>query len=171
MKTWQKQSSCNCLTGEIQRPRNAITRTLGKRKFLEIIMFFMAPAHPNAAGFPVSPAARSKPAGRCSYSSKSCDAPERPLRKPDHAAGMISGKSVERVARIELARSAWEADRLPLHHTRKALKCSYQIAGQRQALWRRGVQRRAASALEMLGELEALSLIVRTGHAIGRSNV
>lgn len=28
--------------------------------------------------------------------------------------------ALERVARIELARSAWEADRLPLHHTRLA---------------------------------------------------
>ncbi len=29
---------------------------------------------------------------------------------------------VERVAGIEPARSAWEADRLPLHHTRAALR-------------------------------------------------
>ena len=29
------------------------------------------------------------------------------------------GLRVERVAGIEPARSAWEADRLPLHHTRK----------------------------------------------------
>lgn len=30
-------------------------------------------------------------------------------------------KELERVAGIEPARSAWEADRLPLHHTRLAL--------------------------------------------------
>ena len=30
-----------------------------------------------------------------------------------------TAKELERVAGIEPARSAWEADRLPLHHTRK----------------------------------------------------
>ncbi len=31
-----------------------------------------------------------------------------------------TAKELERVAGIEPARSAWEADRLPLHHTRKS---------------------------------------------------
>jgi cysteine-S-conjugate beta-lyase len=32
--------------------------------------------------------------------------------------GLAGGRALERVAGIEPARSAWEADRLPLHHTR-----------------------------------------------------
>ena len=34
--------------------------------------------------------------------------------------GVEGGQGLERVAGIEPARSAWEADRLPLHHTRRA---------------------------------------------------
>ncbi|CDX33946.1 hypothetical protein MPLA_1690026 [Mesorhizobium sp. ORS 3359] len=40
-----------------------------------------------------------------------------PLHELERVAGM---HELERVAGIEPARSAWEADRLPLHHTRAA---------------------------------------------------
>ena len=53
---------------------------------------------------------------------------------------MLLGRVLERVKGIEPSSGAWEALALPLSYTRKALKCSYQIAGQRQALWSRGVQ-------------------------------
>ena len=47
---------------------------------------------------------------------------------PYQGCGMpFTYESLERVARIELANSPWQGDRLPLHHTRKSvliLRCS-----------------------------------------------
>jgi hypothetical protein len=40
---------------------------------------------------------------------------------------------LERVERIELSRSAWEADRLPLHHTRPMLGAMYRTGASAQA--------------------------------------
>ena len=46
---------------------------------------------------------------------------------------MASSDRVERVAGIEPARSAWEADRLPLHHTR--LRGTPRSITSREPLW------------------------------------
>ena len=93
--------------GDVERAGEALDRLIAGKPERHGFDIAAAPA---SSGLPFERAIAVGAAGRLVAPSLRSGAPK--LR---HAPGM---SALERVAGIEPARSAWEADRLPLHHTR-----------------------------------------------------
>ena len=76
-------------------------------------------------------------------------------RAPDRRTAPGIRLSLERVAGIEPARSAWEADRLPLHHTRSlgtAADCHRRAAGRQRTNEKGRRSRRATPRFHGIGD-------------------